>query len=366
LSPQAHTALEQLSAALEVLTGSAHEVLRAKDDAWRPLAARLVEWVGLRRQVESDSDDLNALKAASSWMKNNRNDLRNARLLPLADKAREIWSMLRQESNADLGAITLQGERTRRHVVIGATVDGAEPTAADGALTVMSQGELHALALSLFLPKALSPHSPFGFLVIDDPVQAMDPAKVDGLAKVLAQTARERQVIVFTHDDRLAEAVRRLDLDATLLEVTREKGSVVTVSATGDSSLRYLDDARALAKDERVTDEVKVRVVPSLCRMAVENRCRGLFYARRIRDGASRRDVERDWEDGRRTRTKIALALGLDDENAVSQWINSGQRRVRAMRAVGSGSHGKLKGTPLDAVADVKTLIADLEAYRGR
>ena len=73
----------------------------------------------------------------------------------------------------------------------------------------MSQGELHALALSLFLPRATSDDSPFRFVVIDDPVQAMDPARVDGLARVLAETARTHQVVVFSHDDRLPESLRR-------------------------------------------------------------------------------------------------------------------------------------------------------------
>jgi hypothetical protein len=59
----------------------------------------------------------------------------------------------------------------------------------------MSQGEVNALALSVFLPRARLPASPFRFLVIDDPVQAMDPAKVDGLARVLEKAAADRQVI---------------------------------------------------------------------------------------------------------------------------------------------------------------------------
>jgi wobble nucleotide-excising tRNase len=50
------------------------------------------------------------------------------------------------------------------------TVDGVE----GAALGVMSQGELHAMALSLFLPRATLPESPFRFVVIDDPVQSMD------------------------------------------------------------------------------------------------------------------------------------------------------------------------------------------------
>ena len=70
------------------------------------------------------------------------------------------------------------------------TVDGDSSVA----LGVMSQGELHALALSLFIPRVKFDASPFGFAILDDPVQAMDPVRVDGLARVLHSLARTRQV----------------------------------------------------------------------------------------------------------------------------------------------------------------------------
>jgi predicted ATPase len=52
--------------------------------------------------------------------------------------------------------------------------------------------------------------------VIDDPVQAMDPAKVDGLARVLEKAAADRQVIVFTRDNRLVEPIRQQWLPAVI------------------------------------------------------------------------------------------------------------------------------------------------------
>jgi wobble nucleotide-excising tRNase len=88
----------------------------------------------------------------------------------------------------------LTGDGTRRRDV---AVDGV----AGVALGVMSQGELHSLALSLFVPRATLPESPFRFIVIDDPVQSMDTARVDGLARVLEGASADRQVVVFTHDD---------------------------------------------------------------------------------------------------------------------------------------------------------------------
>lgn len=154
------------------------------------------------------------LRKAEAWLKAATDDIRNARLEPLADEARTIWRELRQESNVDLGAIRLSGSRTRRDVDLDVTVDGRDGQA----LGVMSPGELNALALSLFLPRATLPASPFRFLVIDDPVQAMDPAKVDGLARVLESVAKRRQVVVFTHDDRLPAAIRHLRIEATILE----------------------------------------------------------------------------------------------------------------------------------------------------
>ena len=55
----------------------------------------------------------------------------------------------------------------------------------------MSQGELHALALALFLPRATAASSPFRFVVLDDPIQAMDPAKIDGFVQVLSEDRQD-------------------------------------------------------------------------------------------------------------------------------------------------------------------------------
>src|SRR5690606_32006905 len=107
--------------------------------------------------------------------------IRNERFAPIADQAMAMWTHLRQNSNVELGKIELEGTKGRRRVNLEVTVDGV----AGAALGVMSQGELHSLALSLFLPRATLAESPFRFVVIDDPVQSMDPARVDGLARAL-------------------------------------------------------------------------------------------------------------------------------------------------------------------------------------
>jgi hypothetical protein len=137
----------------------------------------------------------------------------------------------------------------------------------------------------VFLPRAALADSPFRFMVIDDPVQSMDPAKVDGLARVLAEVGTRRQVVVFTHDERLPEAVRRLALEATVVEVTRRPGSVVEVRPAQDPVERYLDDARALIRSDEVAPDVAARVVPGFCRHAIEAACTVAVRRRRLERG---------------------------------------------------------------------------------
>jgi DNA repair exonuclease SbcCD ATPase subunit len=206
--------------------------LTKREDAWRPFARRIQRWLPNARAAYFGAAKLTLLKTADKWLNETAEDIRNDRFAPIADRAKRIWDQLRLESHVELAGIHLKGDSksNRRSVELAVTVDGQ----AGAALGVMSQGELHSLALSLFLPRATLPESPFRFVVIDDPVQSMDAARVDALARVLEETARDRQVVVFTHDDRLREAVRRLAIDATVIEVARREGSVVETRRVQD------------------------------------------------------------------------------------------------------------------------------------
>jgi hypothetical protein len=61
------------------------------------------------------------------------------------------------------------------------------------------------------------------------PLAALDLAQADDLAEVFDPVAEERQVIVLTHDNRLAAAIKDLSIPATILEVTRQPRPHVTV-----------------------------------------------------------------------------------------------------------------------------------------
>jgi energy-coupling factor transporter ATP-binding protein EcfA2 len=303
--------LEALSPSLnEAIAGlrkAAASQLERREDAWRPIAHDLTIWLdGARRAVEQESM-VPALKAAEAWLKEAITLIRDQRFAPIADGVAANWRTLRQASNVNIGHLTLQGTGSQRHVEMDIDVDGQPGTA----LAVMSQGELNCLALSLFLPRAMLPESPFRFVVIDDPVQSMDPAKVDGLARVLTDAARDRQVIVFSHDDRLPQALWRLDLPATVLEVTRRENSVVQIRQIRDVVHRYLDDARAVASDQNLPVRAS-SVVPGFCRSALEEACAQLLWRRRLAQGRRHDEVEEEM--GRVSTITMWLALALFDD----------------------------------------------------
>ncbi|MBB4929335.1 energy-coupling factor transporter ATP-binding protein EcfA2 [Lipingzhangella halophila] len=200
-------------------------------DGWGDLAEQLSEWVDDARASMRAAEALRPAEQALWWLTEQAREIRASRLSPLAAYAEQVWHLLRQERRIDLEALRLVGRGTQRRVAVDVTVDGAEGDANSPGL--LSQGEFQALALSICLPRTMVSGNPFGFLVIDDPVQAMDTETVEGLASVLAEVGRHRQIIVFTHDTRLPDALRRLGLPATIRAIQRDAMSNVQVADYG-------------------------------------------------------------------------------------------------------------------------------------
>jgi len=337
------------------------EVAR-REDRWAPVAAEVASWCADAATALDGTAPVTMIKAAETWLKAATDDIRNERLAPLAEQARAIWRMLRQESNVDLGAIRLAGSATQRRVELDVSVDGTPGSA----LGVMSQGEVNALALSVFLPRATLPASPFRFLVIDDPVQAMDPAKVDGLARVLESTASGRQVIVFTHDNRLAQAVRQLSIPASILEVTRRPGSAVQIRTCLDPMEQALQDARALAADASVPPEVAARVVPGLCRTAVEAAFTEAIWRQQLRAGRRHEEIEDDLE-AARVRLNLLAALALTGDASkggeVLPRLNAwGHRYADTYQTLNKGAHVVHDGDLRLLTGDAGNLVTKIRA----
>jgi recombinational DNA repair ATPase RecF len=349
---EAHV-LELTEAVTRVSADAAAELAR-REDVWRPLAERLAPWLAQATRAADAKQQVDELKQAEAWWKDATEAIRDERFAPIAERAKAIWQQLRLQSNVDLGAVELEGTSTKRRVTLKVTVDGAPAEA----LGVMSQGELHSLALSLFLPRATLPDSPFRFICVDDPVQSMDPARVEGLARVLHETAASRQVIVFSHDDRLPEAVRRLGLPARILRVTRRANSVVEVQDARDPVSGHLEDARAVLKTTDLRTDVKARVVPGFCRLALEAACVSVVRTRHLRAGGSHDALDAMLAEHVKLYPLMALAL-FDDaarqSDVLARLGKLSPRGADVFQACNQGAHESFNG-------DVEGLVYDTDA----
>jgi recombinational DNA repair ATPase RecF len=344
---------EAFAGAIEVVKKAAAAELKRREDRWRPIATAISGWIQSAREVRAAAEHLPRIKAAETWLKDAAADIRNQRFAPIADKAMATWEHLRQQSNVALGRIELTGAKGQRRVTLDVTVDGIP----GAALGVMSQGELHSLALSLFLPRATLSESPFRFVVIDDPVQSMDPARVDGLARALEDTARTRQVIVFTHDERLPEAVRRLNIKSTILSITRRPKSVVEVRTALDPVRAHIEDALALVHTADLPKDVLRSLVPGFCRSALEASFIGVVRRRRLAAGRQHSEVEEDLKDAGKLTGLAALAL-FDDKDRGGDVMNR-------LNQFGSWAGDVFKqskdGVHEAVVGDLKVMIRDAE-----
>lgn len=207
------------------------------------------------------------------------------------------------------------------------------------------------------------PSSPFRFVVLDDPIQAMDPAKVDGFVRVLARLAAERQVVVFSHDDRLPQVVRQTGVLAEIFEVYRQTGSSVEVVRCLDPVQRYLDDAFAITRErDKVPPAVAAKIIPVLCRMAVEAALHDIYFTQRLSAGDRRVDVERTWQETVKTGHRLALLIHGDKNADLTRWLDARPWRRRGLRTVMRAAHTGVEGDLTSAVREVERLVGEIRA----
>jgi recombinational DNA repair ATPase RecF len=350
------TAFLQIQDAATAVTDQSRSRADELDDAWAPLAGHILGWVEQQRKAERADTQKNRATHALEWLRRASATLRDRRLAPIVERTRDIWARLRQESDVDLGTVSLTGAGNRRRVDVTGSIGDHQL----GAMSVMSQGELHALALALFIPRATAEASPFRFLILDDPIQAMDPAKIEGFLGELEELAKDRQVIVFSHDDRLPTAIRNASIPAELLSVRRSAGSVVTVTTNTTAAARYVDDAIALIKDDGVSDQVKKRALPGLYRLAVESAAKQVYFSKQARLGVAPETSESTWSEHLRTKPRVALALYGDATRSIGGWQSYRDYREPTMRFCGGAVHEGTDDLTMESIKRLERTVDDL------
>ena len=329
-------------------------------DQWGPIAEQLARMLPIAKAGQRAGQRIRALQDAERWLKRCEATIRDARFDAVKTQVTGVWDTLSVGSNVTLEDVRLGAKK----VNIDVTVDGAGA----GALGVMSQGELNALALSLFVPRVTFDDSPFRFAMVDDPVQAMDPVRVDGLARVLHELAQTHQVVVFTHDDRLSSAIRRLQMPATILSVTRRPDSQVELKKSLDPIHGAIEDARAVELSRGLPDEVRRRVVPGLCRQAIEAACLESGRRRLLAGGLRLDECEETWAAADKLLPRVAIGLFGDPDrasdvygtlnNKFGRTAGDTVRDCNAMTHTGAGA-----GTDLgDLISRAESLATNLAA----
>jgi hypothetical protein len=78
----------------------------------------------------------------------------------------------------------------------------------------LSECQLNCLGLAMWLMRATTPSSPFGFVLLDDPVQSMDDGHAEAFISDIVPhllDGHRKQVIVLTHVKRITERLRELN-----------------------------------------------------------------------------------------------------------------------------------------------------------
>ena len=83
----------------------------------------------------------------------------------------------------------------------------------------LSECQLNCLGLAMWLMRATTPASPFGFVLLDDPVQAMDDDHAEAfIANIVPHLLDEtsKQVVVMSHVKHVVDKLRALNLDRNM------------------------------------------------------------------------------------------------------------------------------------------------------
>lgn len=116
----------------------------------------------------------------------------------------------------------------------------------------LSECQLNCLGLSFWIVRALTPGSPFGFVLLDDPVQSMDDAHCEAfIGTVIPELcdAHKKQVIVLSHEQKLIDRVRDLNKARNTAVYHFDNYEITGPSITQQVNLaKALAELRGLAK----------------------------------------------------------------------------------------------------------------------
>ena len=167
---------------------------------------------------------------------------------------------------------------------------------------------------------------------------------------------------MFTHDERLPEAVRRLAIKSQILSVTRRPKSVVEVRVALNPIRAHIEDALALVHTADLPAPVLRRLVPGFCRSAIEAAFISVVRRKRLAAGQSHAEVEEELKKAGTLNLLAALALFNDLErggDVMARLNRFGQWAGDVFKQCKEGTHVEVEG-------DLRMMIDDAERLAGK
>ena len=290
----------------EAIRSEAESIRESDQNRLKPAIEACREWIVAEQLCCDFRNSKRDLESARDWVAVEIDRQREYRMTALSTEASRIWQTLSPGDSLEIEPMQLLGSKSKRKLDLNCQTEGQSAKAR----SILSVGQMHALALSLFIPRATHADSPFGFLLIDDPIHALDGIRIDGLAQILHEIAKEKQVVVCTHDRRLEAALETLGLPADILRLERSTGSAVQVASEENEILQRLDDADSLSSDPNIARTTRLIAVAGCCRTAVEGAAARHFRRTAMASGRSVDDIEAELDQvGDKLWDKVELAV---------------------------------------------------------
>ncbi|WP_162242716.1 AAA family ATPase [Dyadobacter sp. Leaf189] len=136
------------------------------------------------------------------------------------------------------------------------------------AASMLSECQLNCLGLATFLMRANSNVSPFGFIVLDDPVQSMDDAHAESFMSDIVPHLLDdhnKQVIILSHAKKISERLNALNQHRSTrvyhFEKYEQTGPILTEQVEMAQKLSQIKDAMKGNEDNRKFAVDRIRVL---------------------------------------------------------------------------------------------------------
>jgi exonuclease SbcC len=163
-----------------------------KSESWKRLQDKADEFKKLAGQI---NDIILAIQNASQSEARDKLDT-------VKGKVDEYFSKITRHPMIRLNLSVEVNNRTNRNSYKFSDLGGND------IIPILSQGNMNALALSIFLSLAKSGNAPFGFLMFDDPSQSLGSSEKKEFIKILNEIAEQKNLIISTMDREFFDLMR--------------------------------------------------------------------------------------------------------------------------------------------------------------